>query len=189
MAGTLTFPPGVVTRTFTIPIVNDTVVDPDETIHVALSDPTGSASLGTPSTAVVTITDNDVAGTVQLVQQAYSIIEGSTALITVSRAGGAASGVGATWELFSGSAALGVDTSGPVIGTVTFGANQTSQTISVQTVPDTLAEGPETVLVRIKNPTGGAAPRNQANRCVDDRRQRRGRRVQVQRVQLQRERG
>ena len=46
-------------KTVSIPIVNDTSVEPNETVNLALSSPTGGATLGSPSTAVLTITDND----------------------------------------------------------------------------------------------------------------------------------
>jgi uncharacterized protein (TIGR03118 family) len=58
--GTLTFNPGETSKTFRILIVNDTFVEGDETIHVALSNPTGAGvGLGSPNTAEVTILDND----------------------------------------------------------------------------------------------------------------------------------
>ncbi len=50
------------TKTFAVPITNDTVVESDETINLTLSNPTNGAVLGTPSSVVLTITDNDSTG-------------------------------------------------------------------------------------------------------------------------------
>ncbi|HZI85593.1 MAG TPA: TIGR03118 family protein, partial [Pyrinomonadaceae bacterium] len=59
-AGKLTFDPGDTSRTFRILLVNDTFDENDEVIDVVLSNPTGAgAGLGSPSTAEVTILDND----------------------------------------------------------------------------------------------------------------------------------
>jgi hypothetical protein len=57
--GTLTFSPGQTSKTFSVPILEDTSVEANETVNLVLSSPTG-ATLGTPSTAVLTIVDNDV---------------------------------------------------------------------------------------------------------------------------------
>lgn len=56
-SGTLSFAEGEASKTFSIPLNVDSITEPDETIEVALSNPTGGASLGTPSTEVVTIAD------------------------------------------------------------------------------------------------------------------------------------
>ena len=57
---TVTFANGdTANKTVPIPIVNDTLVEPNETINLALTSPTGGATLGSPNTAVLTITDND----------------------------------------------------------------------------------------------------------------------------------
>jgi uncharacterized protein (TIGR03118 family) len=58
--GTLTFNPGETSKTFRILVVNDNFVEGDETINLALSNPTGAGvGLGSPNTAEVTILDND----------------------------------------------------------------------------------------------------------------------------------
>jgi DNA-directed RNA polymerase specialized sigma24 family protein len=58
-SGTLTFDPGETSKTFTIPIIDDTTVEPNETVKLTLSDPTGGAALGTPAAGTLTIVDND----------------------------------------------------------------------------------------------------------------------------------
>jgi CSLREA domain-containing protein len=58
ISGTLTFTPGVTSRAFYVPLIDDLVDEPDETFTITLSSP-GGAVLGTPSTATVTIVDDD----------------------------------------------------------------------------------------------------------------------------------
>jgi hypothetical protein len=57
-SGTLTFAPGETTKEIVVQIVNNATAEPTETFNVVLGNPTGAA-LGSPSTFVVTILDND----------------------------------------------------------------------------------------------------------------------------------
>lgn len=57
--GTLRFVDGEASKTISIPIIDDSYVEGDETFTVTLTDPTG-ATIGNPGAATVTINDNDV---------------------------------------------------------------------------------------------------------------------------------
>ncbi|MFA4905196.1 MAG: Calx-beta domain-containing protein [Candidatus Margulisiibacteriota bacterium] len=59
-SGTLSWASGdAASKTFTVTITDDTADEPDETVTLTLSTPTGGASLGSPNPATLTITDND----------------------------------------------------------------------------------------------------------------------------------
>jgi uncharacterized protein (TIGR03118 family) len=60
-AGSLTFNPGETSKIFRILLEDDLLVEGDEVIDIALSNPKGAGvGLGTPNTAKITIHDNDV---------------------------------------------------------------------------------------------------------------------------------
>jgi len=73
--GRVQFAIGETIKTFTIPIIDDAIVEGDETLTVSLNGPAG-ALLGTTSTATITITDNDTTPATQ------NPIDGVTPFIT-----------------------------------------------------------------------------------------------------------
>ena len=58
-AGTLDFADGETSRTLSVPILDDSETEGDESFSVELSNPTGGATLGAPAAATVTIGDDD----------------------------------------------------------------------------------------------------------------------------------
>jgi hypothetical protein len=156
VSGTLTFAAGQASRTFTVPITNDTLDENNEMVNLTLSNPTGGAQLGTQNTALLTITDNDTGGTLQFSAATYSVSETKTSVtITVKRTGGSASGVTVDYATSNGTAIAGVDYTA-VSNTLTFASGQTSRTFTVPILNDTLDDGNRTVLLALSNPTGGA---------------------------------
>ncbi len=153
--GVLTFAAGVASRTIVVPIVNDTINEGPETFTVALSNATGGAILGTPSVATVTITDNDPAGVVQFSQHGYTVVEGRTATITVTRTG-TAGPVAVNFATSTGTATAPDDYTGTA-GTLTFQAGETTKTFTVTTAADALTEGSESVVLTLSAPTNGLA--------------------------------
>lgn len=88
-SGTLTFSAGQISRTFTIPIINDTLVESTETINVTLTDPTNASILD--AAGVVSIIDNDCspstpAGSVA-VQPTCAVTTGTIVFTTQSGVG------------------------------------------------------------------------------------------------------
>ncbi len=171
-SGTLTFGCNETSKTFTVTINDDTLDEADETINLKLTNPTGGATLGGLSSAVLTILDDDTAGTVQFSAALYSVSENAgAATITVTRTGGSASGVTVSYSTSDGTAQSGLDytmTAGPL----TFGANVTSLTFTIPINNDSLPEGAdETINLTLSAPGGGASLGNPATailKIIDD---------------------
>ncbi|MFB2969753.1 beta strand repeat-containing protein [Aerosakkonema sp. BLCC-F183] len=143
-------------KTVLIPITDDTVIEPTETINLTLTNPTNGATIGTQNTATLNVVDNDTS--LQFSQPVFSVNENGTPVltVTVTRTGDTTAAVGATVNLSNGTAtAPGDYTNSPI--TVNFAAgDNTPKTITIPVVDDTLVEGNETVNLTLTNPTGGA---------------------------------
>ncbi|HKO45459.1 MAG TPA: Calx-beta domain-containing protein, partial [Pyrinomonadaceae bacterium] len=155
-SGTLTFGPGVTSQTFTVTINEDPNNEPNETINLTLSNVTGSGSLGTPSTAVLTIVDNDPGGALQFSSATYSVSEsGGSVIITVVRVGGSTGTAFVDFATSNGTATAGVGQDYTATsGTLTFGNGVTSQTFTIPILPDPDDEPDETVNLTLSNVSG-----------------------------------
>jgi hypothetical protein len=65
---TLSFAAGQTNKAISFQIINDLIVDPDETFTITLTSPTGEAAIGT-NTTTVTILDNDFSTGGQILEQ------------------------------------------------------------------------------------------------------------------------
>jgi hypothetical protein len=153
-SGTLTFPAGSTTSLpVTVPTLTDSVVESPETVLVTLSAPTGGATI---TTSQGSGTINDVPPPSFAISNATAVSEGGNLTFTVTKTGTTLSSYSVNYATGGGTATSGTDYTAKS-GTLTFAAGGTSsQPITISTLTDGVIESPETVLVTLSAPTGGA---------------------------------
>ncbi|ABW26710.1 DUF4347 domain-containing protein [Acaryochloris marina] len=165
--GEITFSIGEMVKTFTIPIIDDTLLEGNETFSVGIQNPS-TGSLGAPRTTLVTIIDDDAASTLSVTDTAINVEEGTaTASITVQRSGNSASAASVDFSTRDGTAIAGQDYRA-TSGTLTFAAGQTSQTLTVPILNDIVVEGDEIFSVTLSNPMGGTLGNSITNITIID---------------------
>jgi len=166
----LSFRPGQRTQTLTLPILDDSEGEGSETIELALANPTGGATLGSPATAVVAIGDDD-APTFSFTAAAFRVAEGAPRVrVSVRRMGSGLDSATVDFAAGPGTASSGVDFEAQS-GTLTFGPGVARQTFVVPIANDTLDEGPETIELTLTNPSPGtflALPQRALLTILDD---------------------
>jgi hypothetical protein len=143
---------------FTIPIVRDTLDEPNEDLVLRLTNPQGfMAALDSPDTALLTIKDNDAGGRFQWGVATYNVKEAAgQAVLMVRRIGGSAQGASVDYATSDGSATLADGDYTQASGTLTFGAGVVARTLSVPINSDGAPEGSEAFTATLSNPQGGA---------------------------------
>jgi hypothetical protein len=163
-SGTLTFDSTNTSKTFTIPILGDALVEGDNTVLLSLGNvrsSTGFSGAGTPvlgaiKNAVLTIKDAQKG--LQFGASNYSVSESSaTATINVVRTGPLTDTATVRYSTSDGTAAMGVNYV-PASGTLTFGPNISSQSFTVKILPDKVVSTPKTVLLLLSNANSSVAP-------------------------------
>ncbi len=147
-------------KTFTIPVLDRGLTSGSKTVDISISTPTGGATLGSPSTAVLTILDNDTAapGTVQFSAPTYSVNENvGSVTITATRTGGSVGAVGVTYATTAGGTAVAGTNYTAVSNTLTWASGDTApKTFSVSLLTASKGDGDETINLGLGAPTGGA---------------------------------
>lgn len=173
-SATLTFNPTDTSKTLDVTFCDDSLFEtPNETVNIALSSPSANTTLGMPSAAVVTITENDTAPTLQFSSATYSNGDDrpsrdnkgaapEAATITVTRTGATENAVSVNYATAAGGTAtagaactVGVDYIS-ASGTLNFASGDTSRTFSVTVCADNLFEGNETVNLALSGPSAPA---------------------------------
>jgi len=149
----VTFAPGETRKTLTLNISNDLLDEVNETIRLALTSTT--ATIGTGSTATVTILDNDAAPTVSFTTATSSGRENIASPGTVRVALSAPSGQNVTVKYAmttSGTTANSRTDFTLAAGTLTFLPGETVKTIPLVLKNDTLREATETIRITLTTP-------------------------------------
>jgi hypothetical protein len=154
--GTLTFGPGELSKIISIPIVNDSFYEGgNETFNLTLSNPTAPAIITNPSTATITISDNDSKPSIS-VSSNVRILEGDSgtknATINVTIPNPSFETITVDYATANGTATAGVDYVAKS-GTLTFTPGTTSQTINVVINGDVAVEFDETFTITLSNAT------------------------------------
>ncbi len=153
--GTLTFTPGQISQDIIISVNGDTAIEPDETFLINLSNP--SNALITDNQGLGTITNDDGDNiSVTLAVSPSSVTEDGTAnlVYTFTRTGVTTDALTVNYTL-GGTATLNTDyTRTGTTNTVTFAANSSTATVTVDPTADTTVESNETVALTLASGTG-----------------------------------
>jgi CSLREA domain-containing protein len=154
VSGTLIFPHGVTTQSFQIPLINDSFDEPSgETVNLTLKNPKGSGSLGFLSAIQLTIGDDDPTPTLSI--NDVQLVEGNSgtadAVFTVTLTGQTA--LQATVGFATSNNTATLSDYQPTSGQLTFNPGETTKTIAVSVMGDTMGETNETFFVNLSSST------------------------------------
>ncbi len=147
------FAPGEVEKTVGIPILEDDLVEGDESFTVRLSSPT-NAEIGT-GTATVTIRDNDSLSELAIADSDVVTEGDGTASVDVTLFPARSAEVAVDWSTEDGTAVAGADYE-TGSGTVVFAPGETRKSVELAVIDDDLVEAEEVFHVRLTNPRGDA---------------------------------
>ena len=164
---TITFDPGATTASFVVPIVGDTLDEPDETFSVTLSNATNATLSTTANVATGTILDDDVAPSVIISSPTAN--EGDTESFSVALSAISGRDVTVHVGTIDGTAKAPADYTALADKTLTFPAGTNpAQTVDVVTATDTLDEADETFALKVNSVTNATAGPNGTATITDD---------------------
>lgn len=148
----LTIPAGYVASTVLLEISNDVLDEDNETVVLTITAASG-ATIGTPSTYILTILDNDDPPTVSFALASSSYEEGSgNVSLQVNLSTASARNVQVSFAVTGGTAVAGTDYTLLTASPLTFAPGVTSQAISLNLPDDDLYTGTRTVILTLTAP-------------------------------------
>jgi len=163
-ASTVTFAAGETVKTIDVPILDDGLVEDDESFTIDLSNAVNAAIAD--NQAVVTITDDEGLPALN-VQNIVSADENGAVSLTVSLSAPSALSVTVNYHTEDGTADNGSDYSG-TFGTLTFAPSVTSQSVSVSLLQDLTDEDDETFDLVLSAPVNASVPSPRASVTITD---------------------
>ncbi len=167
-SGTVSFAAGETSKTITVQVAGDTLLETTEPFNLVLSNPSSGAAINVASS--MGLIQNDDGAILSIGTAPGLITEGQSGgtLVTlqVTRSGDTSIAAGANWTISSMPGPVpgaplplnGADFVGGLVpsGSVSFAPGQTSATISFEVAGDTLIEANEMFTVGLSAPTAGA---------------------------------
>ncbi|HEY6806774.1 MAG TPA: Calx-beta domain-containing protein [Pyrinomonadaceae bacterium] len=157
--GTVTFADGETSKTFSVPVIDDSLDEPTtETAKVSLSSSGDLDVISSQGVATLIITDNDPTPAISIADLSANEGDSGTSTFNFHVTLASPSAQEITWGFFvsDGTATRSNnDYSLPLAIFVTFAPGQTEATISVPVNGDTVSEPNETFLVNLYNPMTG----------------------------------
>ncbi|GIX94935.1 adhesion G-protein coupled receptor V1 [Caerostris darwini] len=158
--GELLFEEGEIRKTISVKILDDNVREPSKTFEVQLLGPTAEMGvlnfrgLGSLSTAVVTITDNDMTpGSLQLEEPSYTVLENiGMVRVPVVRVGGSDGTIRVQCRVLPRSALVGKDF---ILQTteLMFKEGETIKSIEIQILDNSVKEPLKSFVIELVDPT------------------------------------
>jgi len=149
-------PAGAAFTTVTVTPVNDSAIESDETVILTIASGGSAYSVGSPSSATVTIQSDDVATpsvTVTATDNTATEAGTTTGQFTITRGGGSSASALSVNISVGGTATSGSDYTA-VSSPVTIPANSASTTVTVTPINDSSVESDETVILTITSGSG-----------------------------------
>jgi large repetitive protein len=175
VSGTLTFAPGVTSRTFDVTVNGDTFYEGDEQLYVSLSSPSKATIAQGASTAFATITNDDLAPTISIAdatcvesdsgssycdfkvtQSALSAVDTTFRIVTADGTAGSADYTAASCGIFSCNSS----------GTIDAGTLNTN--VQVRISGDTIDELDETFTLSLSMVTNATVADGSATATITD---------------------
>ena len=161
-SGTLTFTPGQITKTVSVPVAGDTLYELTETFFLNVSNPVGATIADAQGVGTIKNDDAKPSVTIADVTKAEGASGAKTKFaftVTLSTVSGAATTV--KWATADGTAVAGSDYTA-ASGTVSIPAGVTSKTFTVFLIGDATVEPNETFFVNLTSPVNATIADTQA---------------------------
>jgi hypothetical protein len=154
LTGTLTYTAGQTSKTVAVPVIGDTIDEPNETFTLTLSGALGTVIVGN-AVATATITDNDNPPSIRISDVTVTETDpGATvdAVLTVSLSTASSFPISVNYATTGGTATSNVDYNA-ASGTVSFAPGETSKPVTITVVGDVINEVNETINVDLTTPS------------------------------------
>ena len=150
-SGTLSFAPGTTRQTITLPILGETLYEPDETFNLNLSNPQNAGLNPDRSAALITLANDDAIPALSLTSIQINEDGGNgKAVLAVNLSAASGVAVSVDYTTADGTALAGKDYTAQT-GTITFAAGEIVKTFSIPIISDTLNEIDENFSVSLAN--------------------------------------